>query len=224
MLPRSRLWLAVLVALFAAIVPFAILGAAFEEDLRTWFQQSWSPAARFWLVVLLLSSDILLPVPSSAVSTYAGAQLGFLPAWIASSLGMTVGASLGYWLARWAGAPLVRRLSSEEDRARLQPRAERSFPWLLIVTRPAPILAEAAVLLAGLMRVSWWTFLWPVLLTNACLSAIYAALGHWSLRAGWLGPMIGISILIPVIVTWLARRGMRNGQIAEQPDPRADGR
>ena len=98
-----RLLAAIVLALGLAIAPFAVLGAAFEEQVLDWFQQPWSAAARFWAVVLILASDLFLPIPSSAVCTYAGAQLGFVAATASGWLGMTIGAMLGYSLARVAG-------------------------------------------------------------------------------------------------------------------------
>src|SRR4051812_37291372 len=95
--------LIVALTLAIPIVPFLAFGAELGSWVAGWLEPPPSRPMIFSLTVLVLSSDILLPVPSSLVSTAAGAQLGAVPATAASWMGMTLGAVLGYWLARTFG-------------------------------------------------------------------------------------------------------------------------
>lgn len=205
-----KLLVLVFVALLAGVIPFLLLGSAFETQLQEWFAKNWSPTARFGLVIALLCADIVLPVPSSAVCTAAGAQLGLLPATIASTIGLTLGACSGYLLARWLGEPLVRRLLDLPRDAPVVPLKTKSSAVLLVLLRPLPLLAEASVLLAGLLRTPWQQFFWPVLLANFTISFAYAALGLWAAQAGWLWPAVLGSLALPAVVTWvIAQRSRR---------------
>ncbi len=63
-------------ALAVPIVPFLLAGEHLEEQLKIWLQPDLDRTAVFWIVVAALSTDVLLPIPSSVVSTFAGSQLG----------------------------------------------------------------------------------------------------------------------------------------------------
>ena len=57
------------------------------------------------LVAGLLASDVLLPVPSSLVSSFAGHMLGFTIGLLAVWSGMMLGCLVGYWIGASGGAP-----------------------------------------------------------------------------------------------------------------------
>jgi uncharacterized membrane protein YdjX (TVP38/TMEM64 family) len=164
-------------ALLVPIVPFLFFGANLEQRVRAWLAADWSPAERFLLIAGVLSTDILLPVPSSAVSTYGGAILGFLRGTVASWLGMSVGAGLGFALARLLGRPFARRFSTDADLARTERLLQRYGAAALIASRAVPVFAEACVLLVGVARMPWRRFLPAVLGSNLVVSAVYAACG-----------------------------------------------
>jgi len=196
-------------ALLVPVVPFLLLGESFEEQVAAWVRQEWSPQTQFGLIVAALSTDILLPIPSSAVSTYAGGVLGFASGTLASWVGMTAGACLGYGLARLAGRPLAARFAGEKDLTRVQELARRYGATALVLTRPLPILAEACVLLMGVVRLRWSLFLVAVMLSNLAVSATYAAFGQWFEASDSLPVALGISLIVPLIFTWLVRRHLR---------------
>ena len=132
--------------LLLPVLPFLLFG----EALESWIEGIIAKSFSAWLVILILSSDILLPIPSSVISTMGGVKLGPLVGSLASMVGMTVSASLGYWLARWFGRPLVRRLSRETDLERAEKINHRFGPGMILITRGVPVLAEASVLLTGM--------------------------------------------------------------------------
>jgi uncharacterized membrane protein YdjX (TVP38/TMEM64 family) len=153
----------------------------------------------------LLSTDVFLPIPSSVVSTVAGAQLGIVPATLVSWLGMTLGAGLGFALAKACGRPLAERFASADDLTRLDGLAEAYGPWLLVATRALPILAEAAVLLLGATHMSWRLF-WPaILLSNLGIALVYAVLGHLARGQGHLPLALAASIALPLLATAMVR-------------------
>jgi len=197
--------LLVVLALAVPIVPFLGFGPWLEGRIEGWLDPPPSPALVALASVALLSSDVLLPIPSSVVSTVAGAQLGMALATVVSWSGMTLGAAGGFMLAKAFGRPLACRLSSADDLARLETVSRQYGAWILIVTRALPILAEAAVLLLGATGLPWRRF-WPaVMLSNLGIAAVYSALGHFA-RAGDQMPLaIAASIALPLLATTMAR-------------------
>lgn len=206
---RSAWWKLLGIASAALLVPgipFLLLGEQFEAAIAQVLQTSWSPQANFLIVVVVLSADLLLPIPSSAVSTFAGNSLGVLGGIAAVWVGMTLGAIIGFALSRWAGPSLSRRLAAPRDVERLRIFGDRHGRTLLVATRPLPLLAEAAVVLAGTLRQSWKDFLLPVCLSNLAIATAYASLGHFAQSSGALIVSLIASVVVPLALTVLIGR------------------
>ncbi len=173
--------LIVCLALLVPIIPFLGFGPWLEDLVAAWLDPPPPSGVLAALVVGLLASDILLPIPSSVVSTAAGAQLGIVVAVAASWIGMTAGACLGFALARRFGRSLAARFASLDDLNELDALAVRHGATIVVATRALPVLAEAAVLVVGTTRMAWRPFLLATMLSNAGIALVYAALG--ALRA-----------------------------------------
>lgn len=195
--------------LLVPIIPFLLLGEGFETQIEEWFKQDHSSTFQFGLIVLLLSVDIFLPIPSSAISTYAGGVLGTLPAALASWIGMSLGAISGFAVARWGGAPIAKKFSKPDDLERLKSLTQEHGVTTLLLTRPLPILAEAAVLLVGTTRLSWSKFLPPVLVANLMISIVYAAFGEFFAGRNALMAAIVISLFLPLIFALIVRAKLK---------------
>jgi len=188
------------------VIPFLILGEAFETQVRDWIQNEVSPTTQSLAVAGALASDIFLPVPSSAVITYAGGVFGFAMAAFASWIGLTAGCIVGFALARWFGKSFAARFSSEQDLVVLRKSIARYGPIALLVTRPLPILAEACVLLTGTTRLEWTRFVAPIVIGNAIVSVVYAACGAFLTDTDSLIPVTVLSGTIPLAAALFARR------------------
>lgn len=164
-------WAWVAAALFTLIlVPFFFFG----DRLEAWSTTASSTSA--FAIAGLLALDVVLPIPSSILSTAAGTLLGVWAGTATNWVGMT-GASLsGYWIGT-RGAALAARFVGPASLARAQRFMTRFGVWGLILLRPIPVLAEASVVFAGLIRSPFWTFAWSTTLANLLIAAIYAWLG-----------------------------------------------
>jgi uncharacterized membrane protein YdjX (TVP38/TMEM64 family) len=195
----------VTLVLLVPVIPFLSFGDSLEARVERWFDASLSPVATATIVAGVLASDIVLPIPSSFVSTLAGSRLGFVVGTVVVWLGLTAGAMIGFWLARTFGRPLAARLSSPEDLRRMELLGEERGPFVLALTRALPVLAEASVLLVGAIGVPWRRFLPVVMLANLGLAAAYAALGHYAREEGNLAVALAASIALPLLATTIAR-------------------
>ena len=209
-------------ALLVPILPFFAFGEALEARITGWLDPPPAPAAVALATIGVLAMDVFLPVPSSVVSTFAGSQLGVLAATVASWLGMTAGAMFAFWLAKSCGRPLAARLSSGEDLDEMDRLAGRYGGWVLIVTRPLPILAEAAVLFLGTTSLGWRQFLPAVFLSNLGIALVYSVLGRWAQSQGELPLAFAASIALPLAAATIARSVLARRQPERDIPPTTD--
>jgi membrane protein DedA with SNARE-associated domain len=202
--------LLVTIVLVLPLVFLAIRGEAFADALAGWQSNPPPPMTLAMAVVAILASDVLLPIPSGPVSTLAGSQLGAPLGTVVSALGMTLGAVIAFALARRWGRPLAERLAAPETLEEADRACREHGPWMLALTRPLPVLAEAAALLLGMLRMSWGAFLPPVVASNVVIAAAYALLGAQAAERGWLPLALAISVAAPLAVAALVRRRIRH--------------
>ncbi|MCA9101126.1 MAG: VTT domain-containing protein [Planctomycetales bacterium] len=200
-----RTTLLIAAVLLVPIVPFLFLGG-WEDRMLGWINTP--PASQWtvaWLVVGLLAVDIFLPVPSSAVCTFSGAHLGWLAGGLAAWLGMTAGSVVGFALARALGRPLAERFANPGDLDRSDQLGRRFGTAVLVMTRPLPVLAEAAVLLMGVSQLSWRRFLISVGLSNLGVALVYAVFGRMAFEQNALALALLASVALPVVATIFVR-------------------
>jgi 3-dehydroquinate synthase len=218
-----RLLKPLLLVTIVLVLPIALLatrGESFAAELHKWQTAPPPPAALAALIVGILAIDVVLPVPSGPVSTLAGSHLGFTLGTAASALGMTLGATIAFALARyWASFhvdgslrdanPVSERPAHVKSTIEAEQACREHGPWLLVITRPLPIVAEAAVLLVGGLGMPWRTFLPTVIASNLAVSAAYAALGTQASAHGWLPLAVCASIALPLAIALACRRRLR---------------
>lgn len=200
-------WTALTALLLAVIlVPFILFGAPMDAWAASTVQ---TPGIRtasiFVLVVALLAADVLLPVPSSILSTLAGAVLGVPLGAAASFAGMTLGCAVGYWLGRDAGRAAAAKLVGHRELRRLDGLAARHGDWTIALCRAVPVLAEGSVIMAGVAGMPLRRVLVIGALSNLGISLAYATVGATSASVNsFLLAFVG-AIVIPLAAMGLAR-------------------
>jgi uncharacterized membrane protein YdjX (TVP38/TMEM64 family) len=211
--------LPMIVVLAVPLVPFVLFGSRVDA----WFE-AWRADPPAWpivagVVIALLATDVFLPIPSSVVSTLAGSQLGTIGGTAASWAGMSLGAILGFAIARQYGPPLVRWLTRAEDLDRTGRLIERLGPTLLVLGRGVPVLAEATVLLFGMHGLTWRRFLPSVLLANLGLALAYSLFGELAERYHSLPLALAVAVALPVLMVAAFRAWTRGGKNDECRKP-----
>ena len=206
MKPFLRPMIVMSLILLVPIVPFLLFGADFEAWVERWDERPYSVPATMALIVGLLATDILLPTPSSMISTMGGVWLDWPLGTLASWIGMTIGAVIGFALARRFGQPFALWMSRAEDLQRMQGLSDRFGPAVLVISRGVPVLAEASVLLMGMHQLSWRRFLPAVLLSNLGIAFAYSAFGDYAEKHQWLPLALGVSIALPVLLATMMSR------------------
>jgi uncharacterized membrane protein YdjX (TVP38/TMEM64 family) len=208
--------------LLIPILPFLLFGEELEAWIETWTESKVSRETAAALVVGILATDILLPVPSSVVSTWGGQVLGTMTGTLTSWLGMTAGAVLGFALARLLGYRFAKRFSRPEELERVDRLCQRWGPMTLVLARGVPVLAEASVLLMGVHKLGWHRFIWPVVLSNLGIALAYSAFGDIGKRQGWLALTLAVAMGLPVVLLMIARRWFESAGAASPEEAPTD--
>jgi uncharacterized membrane protein YdjX (TVP38/TMEM64 family) len=198
-------WAAVWIVLISLVlVPFFLFESEFNTFADRITQTDTGVSFAAVTIFSLLAFDILLPVPSSIVSTAAGVLLGF---WRGATVvwgGMMVGCVLGYALGRRVSGA-AGRFVGDEGLRRAESLVQRYGDWTLVICRPVPVLAEASVMFAGLVRAPFGRFVSLTALSNLGIALGYAAFGAFSMRIdSFFVAFIG-ALLIPGIVMLIAK-------------------
>ena len=202
----SRFLLLIVLVLLVPIVPFVFFGDRLESWFVAWTRDDLPASTAGWFVFLSLASDILLPVPSSVVCTFAGDRLGVSIGTLVSWSGMTAGAIGGYLLAYLGGDSIARRFADEATLGRMHRLSQRWGPLLIVLTRAVPVLAEATVLWLGLQRTSVRRLWLPLVLSNLGIALAYAVFGRWAGEQGWLVFAMVASATFPLVLWLIVRR------------------
>lgn len=192
--------------LLVPVLPFIFFGGQLDQWLRGIAEDPPNPVVTFGLIVGLLATDILLPIPSSVISTLSGWQLGWFWGTVATWVGMNLGATIGFALSRRYGRAFAKYFSGDDDLERMRVISDRYGPLVLVLTRAMPVFAEASVLIAGIHRLAWRRFLPAILLSNFGIAVAYAAFGDFAERNQWLPLALAVSVSVPIMVAMLARK------------------
>ena len=188
-------WFVVSLVLIAFIlVPFilfedqfnSIAGRVVGGDVSPWY----SAAA----IAVLLASDVFLPIPSSILAAASGVVLGFVWGAVTVWGGMTASCLVGYAFGARAAAA-AGRFVGDAGMTRASNLAARYGDYALVLCRPIPVLAEASVVFAGIVRRPFGRFLSMTTWSNAGIALGYAAIGAYSMRVdsfllAFLGAMV----------------------------------
>jgi uncharacterized membrane protein YdjX (TVP38/TMEM64 family) len=118
---------------------------------------------------------------------------------------MTAGCVIGFWLGKKYGRSAACKIVGESELERLESLSRRVGNWVVVISRPVPVLAEASVLFAGISGMPIGQFLLLTILSNLGISAVYAAVGALSANANSFLLAFAGSILIPLVAMILSK-------------------
>lgn len=157
----------------------------------------------------LLVADAVLPVPSSLVMVAHGALFGALVGTLLSLLGRLGFAMVGFAIGR-RGGPLLERVVTPQERARADRLLHRWGVLAIVITRPAPLLAETTTVLAGASNMSWSALIFAAALGSLPEAILYALTGAVAATFNNAAFMF-LFILVVAGAVWLVMTRMRPG-------------
>jgi uncharacterized membrane protein YdjX (TVP38/TMEM64 family) len=202
-MPRVLI-IAIALILAGILVPFAVWGERFDAVLSLEGSRTWMSAHGEWAWlagILLLVSDILLPVPSTIIMSALGLMYGWFIGGLLASLGSFLAGLTAYFACRWLGRPAALWLAGEKGLRRGEELFARRGGWLVALSRWMPVLPEAIACLAGLVKMNLRTYLISLACGSLPVGFAFAAIG----ALGKTSPTTAIllSAVVPVLL-WLA--------------------
>jgi uncharacterized membrane protein YdjX (TVP38/TMEM64 family) len=157
--------------------------------------------------VLLLISDILLPVPGSLVMIGNGALFGVGAGTLLSMLGGISASMIGFWMGK-KGDKVIRKYTTEKERSAAERIMNKWGILAVIVTRPIPILSETVSIMAGTASLNWKQMFLASFFGLLPGAFIYALAGAKAFTAD-NGVYSFLIVLLIAGIFWLAGKRLR---------------
>ena len=162
------------------------------KPLFDWYAQSLESGGYFLVALLMAMESTIFPLPSELIIPPAiivaqrTGNVTFNGIVIAGALGSWVGATLMYWVSRWAGRPLVLRygkyvLISEAKIIQAEAWASQFGSFGIFASRLLPVVRHLIGIPAGIVRLNYVKFSLYTLLGSAVWCAVLCWIG---LKAG----------------------------------------
>lgn len=158
----------------------------------------------------LMVMHSVVPLPAEIIAAancmVFGPYWGFIVTWV----GAMIAAVVAFGVSRYLGRPLLRGVLSRRAYLRIDQLAARGGVPALILCRLIPLVSFNVInYAAGLMNVSWWTFIWTTAI-GIIPGTLVIILVTESLLAGSTAmAVLCISAVLLVIVFWVWKRRRR---------------
>ncbi|MCH9682861.1 MAG: hypothetical protein K0V04_15600 [Deltaproteobacteria bacterium] len=183
------------------LVPFALFGPALEGWMSDAMSSASSPTAVMVWTSGLLTADVVLPVPSSAVAGIAAHRLGVVASFSSIWSGMTAGCAVGLLLGRMAGKAGLERSTGPQTRSWMR-RLNTRLPAALVLagTRGIPVLSEAYVIATGARAGGLRRPMAVCAAANGAVAGCYTLAGHVSVGGNArVGGVALAAVVVPVV-------------------------
>lgn len=208
---RRVIWIVAVLLITAGLVLFFTLAVQQlwpylrDREVLRQLISSWGTWA--WLGVILLQAlqIVFAPLPGSILSFVGGYALGVWPAILWLMLGILIGSTIDFLLARLLGRRLLRYIVPRDKLARLDSMIIQrgTFYIFLLLLIPNP-LGDWIYYLAGLTPLPLPVFLLLVLIARLPSNLIEALLGSSAARLNWVGwTALATAILILTLLYYL---------------------
>ncbi len=163
----------------------------------------------------LLIADVVLPVPSSLVMIAHGAMFGIVIGTLLSLIGSVGAALTGFAIGR-RGGKWLEKIVTADERVRVERMLKRWGTLAIVVTRPVPLLAETAAVMAGASAMTWRQLVTATLVGSLPPSLLYALTG--SVAASFQNTTLMFCLIMLVSAAfWMISRKLDRLQAVKNP-------
>src|SRR6266481_424077 len=228
---RLAVLIMIVIALFLAMRFLPV-----QQWLRSfsdWVAQMGVAGILIFIVVYAVAT--VLMAPGSILTIGAGFAFGLWKGFLAVSAGSTLGASLGFLIARFVARDKIEAIARRNEKFRKSDNAiGKQGAKLIFLLRLSPVIpfnlsnyfyGLTAVKFCPYVVASWLgmmpgTFLY-VYIGVASKAAVSAAAGGEAVKHGWqywtfLGVGLVATIIVTIWVTKIARDGLRKTEVSER--------
>jgi uncharacterized membrane protein YdjX (TVP38/TMEM64 family) len=205
---KLALWFVVLALLVLAI--WWQWGGSWDQQFTFEGSVRWLESAGSWAWaagILLLTADLLLPVPGTVVIAALGYLYGAVLGGLVATIGLAAAGLVGYGAGRLFGGRFANRLLGADDLEKSRKLFAEGGGWMVALSRALPILPEVIACTAGMARMPFRRY--GVALLCGCLPMgfLFAAIGSAGRDApGWA---LALSLVVPAILWFAADRIQR---------------
>ncbi|MEO6000242.1 MAG: VTT domain-containing protein [Chitinophagaceae bacterium] len=153
------------------------------------------------LSFILLTSDIILPIPSSLVMILNGKVLGVLSGTIISFSSGLLSSLSGFYIGRKAN-PYFDKLFSKKDKEISNSLFKKFGNTAITISKALPIISEAISFVSGTTSVPVKTFLIYSMAGHFIVSLLYAYVGSYSTSLD-SNLIAAIIILSALLIGWV---------------------
>jgi uncharacterized membrane protein YdjX (TVP38/TMEM64 family) len=202
-----KIFLILLITFSSTFVILKLTDSLTVEKIKFLFEsiRTMSPLIIGLLVAGLLMIDLYLSIPTLAVVIFSGFFMGFIGGAIASSIGLLLAGTFGYWLSWKFGERLIKKLSgNEKEFVEMQNIFNSNAKVVLVLCRALPMLPEISSCLAGINKMPFKQYLFWYTLGSIPYVIIASYSGSVSdIDNPWPAIYAAIGILGLMSVIWL---------------------
>jgi len=149
--------------------------------------------------IVLIISDIFLPIPNSIIMVFNGLFFGTILGTIISLIGLMGFASLGFYLGR-KSRKLIKTIASEKEYNDANNFLQKYGLIAIILSRPIPLLSETIIIVAGSSEIAYSNAIVAAFLGYLVPALLYSATGQiaasfQNLSIVWIFSIFVISII-----------------------------
>lgn len=191
----KKIILSFLFVIVSIIIIFVLFGSfeSFSSSLLSAYSDD--PVKYIGTSFIILATDVVMPVPSSILMYLNGYTLGVVSGSILSWISLMTSSVLAYAIGKYNP---FKYLDNLENRS-----VTDLGPYLIIVSRGIPVLAEAISIMGGVTRMPIRKFILLHAIGYIPICVLYAYLGKYAINKNSFVLALGISIGITVLF-WLA--------------------
>ena len=174
-----------------------------EQLIRSWGM--WGVFTSIGLMVL----HSFVPFPAELLALANGMVYGPLWGTVITWTGAMLGAALAFALARALGRPFVESMVAKKNWHHLDEWSGRQGAYVILALRLIPVIAFNLInYVAGLTRMSWWTFLWTTGIGILPLTVAMVMMGDSLDKMSWhvWALILVCAAAFWIIVLWWRRR------------------
>ena len=164
---------AVIIASFI-ILSFVFMNTFVETEITSVLSEKTGKGIVGLIIVLALSADIFIPVPSTFIAAVSGAKFGLFWGSFFCWLGLTIGSLIVYFTGKfWS-------VKTDKYNLQLDVFSKRKIGMgllVLAVCRAIPVLAETSVITAGTIGYPLKRFVPIMVVSNIGVSIAYCYIG-----------------------------------------------
>ncbi len=174
-----------------------------------------------FVILVIEEAGVPMPIPGDFIIMFAGLQiakdhLGFVAAALASILGVSIGASVLYFLFRWGGHPFVMRFGKyfmlpKKRVDKLEVWFNKRARVAVLIGRFIPGIRVFLSAISGLLELPYWLFLLQIVIASTLWVLFFLISGYY-LGERWQGLSLVIAkysylffvgFIISLVYYWL---------------------